>query len=85
MSVFGYADILHVEETVVHEHVPIARSVTEKAMPKVTSYCYEIYRCDGERFYFDDSNLPRTSLLSGPLSEARRAHGFAWNRNEITR
>ncbi len=85
VSVFGYADILHVEETVVHEQVPIARSVTEKALPKVTSCCYEIYRCDGERFYFDESNLPRTSLLSGPLSKAKLAHGFAWNRNEITR
>ncbi len=85
VSVLGFADITRVDETVVHEKLPSIKAVTDKAESEITSHYYEVYRCDGERFYFDGNNLPRTCLLSGQLKKAKVTHGFQWNRREITR
>ena len=84
VSVFGYADIVRVDEMVVHERIPTIRAVTDKVTREITSYCYEVHRCDGKRFYIDGNNLPRTSLLSGPLKKAKVTHGFQWHRRDVS-
>ena len=81
VSVFGYADIERVNETIVRDELA-ASDVTDKDAPVASKYSYEVYRCDGKRFYFDSSSLPRVSVLSAPLKRAKLEHGFEWNRIE---
>jgi hypothetical protein len=83
--VFAWDEIQLVEETVLHERLPLAKGVAKHLMPTKTSRSYRVVRCDGREFAFDVNTIPRVSLLSGPLTTAAKRCGFEWRTQEETR
>ncbi|HET6881166.1 MAG TPA: hypothetical protein VFI31_13480 [Pirellulales bacterium] len=69
--VFGWDEIRLVEETVLHERLPLVKGAARRLMPTKTSRAYRVVRCDGKEFNFDGDTLSRVSLLAGPLARYR--------------
>ncbi|HEX5445434.1 MAG TPA: hypothetical protein VFW87_16530 [Pirellulales bacterium] len=83
-DVFAWMEIASVEETVLHERLPIVKGPARQLMPTTTSRAYRVRRCDGKEFFFDGNILSRPSLLAGPLATAAQARGIAWTTAEKT-
>lgn len=81
--VFAWSEIREVHEEICSERLPLAKGEIGQLLPETTHRFYRVVRCDGEEFAFDDNQLPRTSLLAGPLASAAKTFGFAW-RTETT-
>ena len=77
-NVFAWDEVARVDEAILHEKLPIVKGAAKMLMPSKTSRSYTVTRCDGRQFFFDENVIPRTSLLSGPLSGAHRTHDIIW-------
>jgi hypothetical protein len=82
--VFGWDEIQFVEETVLHERLPLVKGAARHLMPTKTSRSYRVVRCDGKEFYFNANVIPQVSLLSGPLTTGAGRCGFEWRTQEKT-
>lgn len=83
--VFGWDEIRLVEETVLHERLPLVKGVARQLMPTKTSRAYRVVRCDGKEFNFDGDTISRVSLLAGPLATGASRCGYEWRTQEVTR
>jgi hypothetical protein len=82
--VFGWDEIQLIEETVLHERLPIVKGAAKHLMPTKTSRSYRVVRCDGKEFAFNANIIPRVSLLAGPLATAAGRFGIEWRTQETT-
>jgi hypothetical protein len=81
-GVFAWDEIQLVEETVLHERLPLVKGPAKHLMPTKTSRSYRVVRCDGTEFSFDGNTIRRVSLLAGPLATAASKHAFPWQVSE---
>jgi hypothetical protein len=77
-DVFAWDEIVAVEETVVHESLPLVKGPAKHLMPKVTSRSYVVKRCDGKEFNLDDNILSRPLALVAPLRAATLKRKTPW-------
>jgi hypothetical protein len=84
VTVFAFDEIAKVEETIIHERLPIVKGAARHLMPAKTSRSYRVRRSDGEQFVFNANVIPRTSLLAGPLATAAKERNIPWTTQEKT-
>ena len=82
--VFGWDEIQLVEETVLHERLPLVKGAARHLMPTKTSRSYRVVRCDGKEFIFNQNVIPQVSLLAGPLATGASRCGYEWRTQETT-
>lgn len=87
--VFGFNEIQLVEETILHERLPLAKGAAKRIakhlLPTKTSRSYRIMRCDGKEFELTVNMIPRVSMLAGPLTTAAAKYQFEWQTLEKTK
>ena len=76
--VYAWEEIVAVEETVLHEHLPVLRGVARYALPTKQSRSYVVRRCDGERFLFGGDVIKDVALLAGVLQEEAERRVIPW-------
>ena len=84
VTVFAFDEIAKVEETIIHERLPIVKGAARHLLPTKTTRSYCVRRSDGEQFVFNANTIPRTSLLAGPLATAAKERNIPWTTKEKT-
>ena len=73
----------HVQETVIHERVPLAKGAAKLLMPIKKSHSYVIRRHDGEEFSADVNNLADVGFLAAALRTEAQQRGTPWEIQEL--
>jgi hypothetical protein len=75
---FPWDRISSVRETILHEHLPLARGVAKHAMPMTTSRVLLVRRIGGEEFGFDGNTLQGHERLGEILRDEARKRDIRW-------
>jgi hypothetical protein len=78
VRVFPWNEIAAVQETVLHEKLPLVKGPAKHLMPTKTSSSYAIERTDGEKYRLTASDTAKFQILADAIRDASKAHGFPW-------
>jgi hypothetical protein len=73
-----------VEETILHEHLPILKGGLKYALPAGSSRGYLVRRQDGKEFVFDRNRLKGLGRFSKLLRQEAETRDIPWTTTETS-
>jgi hypothetical protein len=78
VRVFGWEDIISVQETHLHERPPLLKGVAKYALPEMTSKSFFVKIKEGEPFAFDGNTIKGHSKLAKMIKEETERRNIPW-------
>jgi hypothetical protein len=79
-----WEEIVEVEETILHEHLPLLKYGLKYALPAGKSRIYLVRRRDGKEFVFDGNRVKGLGRLGKALREKADSREITWNVKEVS-